>query len=492
METSKERFFAITLAIIIIIGIVIAIVSLAMQPCFPTCNTFLCCPSGGNEEIAERKFAVVAKKVNPDRYLILLHPPQDKSDASIQIQSVQQSLNLAPNVTYQEAIHGYVAELSEAQRERIKQLPEVADIVPDLHIRTMQVGKPEIIPRKNIKQYNRKENIMVPSEKVDRTVAHHNAPQIIRRGPVTYINRDLSMNTQELTPSIASQSMSWGISRVHACAHALNGCNGTASTVITSSPVRVYVIDTGIDLKHPDLRVAAGVSFVPTEPTAQDYNGHGTHVAGIIGAKDNAVGVVGVCPDVMVYPVKVLDRQGSGFLSWITGGLSYVLRQKQANPNVPMVINMSLGGNAGTTAYNVMDLAVRNLVQHGVTCCVAAGNESTSASITTPAHTTEAITVGAYDINNVFANFSNYGSMVDVLAPGVNILSTYPNNRYAILSGTSMATPFVTGGVALYLVQHPTATPSQVQTALNSSATSSGNALISQIPAHTTNMSLYV
>jgi subtilisin family serine protease len=254
--------------------------------------------------------------------------------------------------------------------------------------------------------------------------------------------------------------------------------------------VDVYVVDTGIDQNHPELNVASQKTFVTTAYDkrygARDMNGHGTHVAGIIGARDNSSGIIGVCPGVKLHTVKVLDYQGSGYLSWIVAGLSYVLNIKNATPSKRMVVNMSLG--ASTSATTSMDILVQQLVAAGVTCCVAAGNSSRNASTASPAHVSTAITVGSYTSANKWSSFSNYGSLVDILAPGSSILSTYTNKRYATLSGTSMACPHVAGAAALYLASTD-ATPAQVRTYLttNVSATT-----IASVPSGTTNKSVYV
>jgi subtilisin family serine protease len=227
--------------------------------------------------------------------------------------------------------------------------------------------------------------------------------------------------------------------------------------------VDVAVIDTGIDASHPDLNVIDGVNFAKGKSWS-DGNGHGTHVAGTIAAKNNEFGVVGVAPGANLYAVKVLDNRGSGFMSDVIRGVDWVA----ANADTIEVANMSLGGSTSST----LNAAVENAVNAGVVFVVAAGNESTDACSKSPASTPSAITVSALDdrltnnLDDPIASFSNYGSCVDMIAPGVLILSTWKGGDYNTISGTSMASPHVAGAAALYLASNTNASPSQVASAL--------------------------
>ncbi|MEN8247700.1 MAG: S8 family serine peptidase [Bacteroidota bacterium] len=229
----------------------------------------------------------------------------------------------------------------------------------------------------------------------------------------------------------AAQETPWGITRVNG---GVSGATGTA-----------WVIDSGIDLDHPDLNVdvARSVSFVRGD--ADDDNGHGTHVAGTIAAIDNSEGVIGVAAGATVVAVRVLDRRGSGTISGVVGGVDYV----GANASNGDVANMSLGGGVSTT----LDDAVINASNaSGATFCLAAGNESDDANNHSPARANgpNIVTVSASDINDNFAYFSNYGNPpIDWCAPGVNILSTWTKGGYNSISGTSMATPHVAGVLLL-------------------------------------------
>jgi subtilisin family serine protease len=221
-----------------------------------------------------------------------------------------------------------------------------------------------------------------------------------------------------------------------------------------------------------------------------DVLGHGTHVAGLVGAIDNAIGVVGVAPGARLWAVRVLDNTGSGTMSSVVCGIDWVA----ANAATIDVANMSLGGtgaddgNCGVTNNDAEHKAICNAVAKGVTFVVAAGNSSADSTNYIPAAYDEVITVSALadfngtagggaaatcraDEDDTFANFSNYGADVDLIAPGVCILSTWKGNTYSTISGTSMASPHVAGAAALYKATHATATPAQVRSALIGSGT---------------------
>jgi len=205
---------------------------------------------------------------------------------------------------------------------------------------------------------------------------------------------------------------------------------------------KAWIIDTGIDMNHPDLNVdqVNGATFVSRTTTPEDDNGHGTHCAGIVAAIDNEIGVIGVAAGATVVPVKVLDRKGSGAYSVIIAGVDYVA----ANAETGDVANMSLGGGV----YEPIDDAVIALANSGVLVALAAGNESDDANNHSPARANapNIYTVSAMDVNDYFASFSNYGNPpIDYCAPGVSILSTYKGDAYATMSGTSMAAPHVCG-----------------------------------------------
>ncbi len=203
-----------------------------------------------------------------------------------------------------------------------------------------------------------------------------------------------------------------------------------------------WVVDSGIQLDHPDLTVNTSFArtFVSESGGANDFNGHGTHVAGTIAARNNTIGVVGVAAGATVVPVKVFTASGSSANSIIISGIDYVT----ANAAAGDVCNMSLGGGASTAT----DDAVRRCAARGIRCAVAAGNSAANANNYSPArvNATNVWTISAHDINDRFASFSNFGNPpIDWCAPGVNVNSTWIGSSYRSISGTSMATPHVAG-----------------------------------------------
>lgn len=224
----------------------------------------------------------------------------------------------------------------------------------------------------------------------------------------------------------------------------------------------IAILDTGVDTSHPDLNVVGGVNFA-TGKSYKDGNGHGTHVAGTAAALDNSIGVVGAAPGARLWAVRVLDNNGSGWLSWVIAGVDWVV----ANASTIEVANMSLGGSA----YQPLDDAVQKAISAGVVFAVAAGNSSADASTTSPARAPDALTVSALNqSNDTFASFSNFGAVIDLIAPGVNVYSTFKGGGYQTYSGTSMASPHVAGAAALYRSLYPAADPAGVRAGLLAAA----------------------
>lgn len=204
-----------------------------------------------------------------------------------------------------------------------------------------------------------------------------------------------------------------------------------------------WIIDTGIDFDHPDLNVdqTRSKSFLSNVTSADDENGHGTHVAGIIGAKNNDIGILGIASDATLVSLRVLDKEGKGTLSSIIQALSYISTNAKAGD----VINMSVGEDETS---DVLDQQVQSIAAKGIYVAIAAGNDSKPADQFSPgrANGDNIFTVSAVDSLDNFASFSNYGNnVVDFAAPGVRILSTYKDGLYAKMSGTSMATPHLAG-----------------------------------------------
>ena len=268
--------------------------------------------------------------------------------------------------------------------------------------------------------------------------------------------------------STSSQSIPWGISKTGATLSYTLAGDGAGSV----SGVRTYVIDTGIDTKNADLGYAGLVNFVGDRKNT-DCNGHGTHVAGTMTARDNSAAVVGVAPGASTYGVKVLGCDGSGTTTSVLKGIDWVA----ANAIKPAVANMSLGGGVS----QMLDDAVRAAAAKGIVFTIAAGNSAANACNTSPARigggsTPGVLVVGATDSNDVEASFSNYGACVDLWAPGVAIPSLKVGGGVISLSGTSMAAPHVGGAAALYLGRYPTASHDAETRTLRQMAVSTGTA----------------
>lgn len=254
-----------------------------------------------------------------------------------------------------------------------------------------------------------------------------------------------------------AQTTATGVVRIGA-----DTLGGTAQ----GSGVKVAVLDTGVDLDHPDLvanlDVPRGKNCISSGPP-EDDNGHGTHVAGIVAATDNTIGSVGVAPGAAVVPVKVLDRRGSGSYATLICGIDHVVADGTIR-----IVNMSLGGRgtAGSCTDGSLRQAICTAHSAGVSFFVAAGNSSRDASRDSPAQYPETIAVSALEdfdgtpASDRFASFSNFGSVVNLIAPGVSILSTTLGGGTGLASGTSMSTPHAAGVGALALAAQPGLTPS--------------------------------
>ncbi|MFF0428267.1 S8 family peptidase [Streptomyces sp. NPDC004520] len=254
----------------------------------------------------------------------------------------------------------------------------------------------------------------------------------------------------------------WGLDRIDQADLPLSGTYTYPDSA--GGGVTAYVIDTGVRITHSEIagRAVNGYDAVDGDSVAQDGNGHGTHVATTI-----AGSTYGVAKAAKIVAVRVLDNNGSGTTAGVIAGIDWVTANHAAG--APAVANLSLGGGASTA----LDNAVKNSIADGVTYAVAAGNSGTNASSSSPARVAAALTVGATSNTDAKASWSNYGSVLDLFAPGVSITAGWNTSDTATntISGTSMATPHVAGAAAVYLAGHPSATPAQVATALVNGAT---------------------
>ncbi len=296
--------------------------------------------------------------------------------------------------------------------------------------------------------------------------------KILQNPNLLYVEPDYYVSTD-------SQTVSTGISRIGSTTNSIKSGDGQGSV-----DVDIAIIDTGIDLTHPDLNVYSQKSFISGISTANDDNGHGTHVAGIAAAKDDSNGVVGVAPGARLWAIKVLDRYGSGSLSNVIAGIDYVASKS----SYIEVANLSLS----TSNSLSLNSSIQKAVAKGITFVVAAGNNRMDASTVSPANSPDVIAVSAivdtdgkcggmgqstpYGPDDTFASFSNFGSVIDIAAPGVAIYSTYKTGAYATMTGTSQASPHVAGAAAVIKSQNSTLSPSQIKDILLSDGVKYGTA----------------
>jgi subtilisin family serine protease len=276
--------------------------------------------------------------------------------------------------------------------------------------------------------------------------------------------------------SVTQSNPPWGLDRIDERDRPLSG---TYSYTRNGSGVNVYIIDTGIRRTHTQFggRAFVGFDAIGDGRNTSDCNGHGTHVAGTVGGS-----TYGVAKAVRLFAVRVLNCSGSGTTSGVIAGIDWVTRNRIR----PAVANMSLGGGASSS----LDTAVRNSITSGVTYAVAAGNSNANAGNFSPARVGEAITVGSSTINDARSSFSNFGSVVDIFAPGSSILSAWrtSDTATATLSGTSMASPHAAGVAARYLQGNTTASPATVRNAIVNAATLNR---LTGIPTGTANRLLF-
>ncbi len=378
---------------------------------------------------------VLANGANiPDQYIIKLHDGVNVGPAAAALENAH---GLNNRFVYEHALNGFSAKVPQGRMNALQNDARVASIVPDqvFYLNAPPCGTPKGGP----------------------------CPP----GPTP---------TPTPPPTGGNQVIPEGILRINGDTSSTAAGDGTGTV-----DVDVAVIDSGIS-SHPDLNIAGGVNYTkgPSHKYS-DGNGHGTHVAGTIGAIDNSIGVVGVAPGARLWGLKVCGNSGSCSLSAIIAAIDWVT----ANANTIEVANMSLGGSGteGDCNDGGYHEAICNSVAAGVTYVVAAGNSADDSQFYRPASFDEVITVSALadfdgapggngsptcraDEDDTLANFSNYGADVDIIAPGVCINSTWNDGGYNSISGTSMASPHVAGAAALYLSNNPGDSPAQVKSAL--------------------------
>lgn len=393
--------------------------------------------------VDDGSIAVHAQQEEATRDIIVVLPPGES------VGQVLRDFDVDPTMRFDRAVNGFAAEVPPGVRRALKQVPG-AIVSPNRQV----AATTQVTAEKRCKQKDKKKRKRCKKRQDQQDPAPAPTP------------------TPE--PVVSSQVIPTGIRRIAADQNSQADIQGDGGAI----DVDVAVLDSGI-AAHPDLTIAGGKACTG-EGTA-DGDGHGTHVAGTIGALDNSFGVVGVAPGARLYAVKVLDNQGGGDYASLICGLDWVI----ANANTIDIVNMSLGGSAPETTCDndPLHMAVCNTILAGVTVVVAAGNETEDAANSFPANYDEVITVSALsdfngqpggqaastcysDSDDSFARYSNYGADVDITAPGTCILSTWPGGTYETLTGTSMATPHVTGAAALFIATHQTATPADVRSYL--------------------------
>ncbi|MBI2629249.1 S8 family peptidase [Candidatus Pacearchaeota archaeon] len=302
-------------------------------------------------------------------------------------------------------------------------------------------------------------NFKIPLPNVSERISVSKAKATLKpvlRGKKIQINPDSeteynilnNVSNETYSELASSELIPWGVERVRA---------PYVWHKTTGKKIRVALLDTGIDAKHSELNVSGGISFIAGENYTQDFVGHGTLVAGVISARDNGIGIVGVAPNIELYMVKVMDETG-GTLSDIISGIDWAIENNMS------IISMSFG----TDVYSeVLEIKLAEAYNSGIILVAAAGNDG--GNVLYPAKYTSVIAAGNIDENNDVP-FGNIGSDLEFASPGTDILTTYINNSYAIASGTSFSAPHAAGVAALMLEQNKSKTPNEIRAKLHEDA----------------------
>jgi len=434
--------------------------------------------------------AIVLLRSAPSLASDPLHAPAPASgDAVASVLSANDATrSIRPTHVYRTAVSGFAASLTASQAQALADDPRVEAIVPDAvtHVAdgTVDASAPEAAT----------DSVVNLQASPDPTAQPSSSPRTSPSPTASPSPTPKPTPTPFPTPGSKFQIIPTGVKRIDRPAlvgERLNGQNDEAN-------IDIAIVDTGVG-DHPDLNVVGGTDCTGSRIGYRDAEGHGTHVAGTAAAKDNGFGVVGVAPGARIWSVKVLNKYGTGKVSWLLCGIDWIAAQRVGDKPLIKVANMSLvftgvarnadDGNCGLTRHDAVHQAICNASALGTIFVVAAGNYNRNAARYRPASYDEVITVSALsdfdgkaggsgahsmscpkgysgDRDDVLASFSDWGQDIDIMAPGKCIWSTYLNGRYKAMSGTSMATPHVTGAVALYLIAHPDWTYDQVKTAL--------------------------